>query len=86
MISFGIFCGHLKIYICWLAPTCPYLEEAGIQQSAYVSGEPESCSFGSRVPSAFTYLFGHHHLVLGSFTSPLPSPSEMAPLGRHCHQ
>lgn len=43
MILFGIFCGRLKIYICWLAPTCLYLEEADTQQSAYVSGKP--CSF-----------------------------------------
>lgn len=44
MILFGIFCGRLKIYICWLAPTCLYLEEAGTQQSAYVSGKPRSFS------------------------------------------
>lgn len=71
MILFGIFCGHLKIYICWSAPTCPYLEEAGIQQSAYVSGEPKPCSFGSSIPSAFTYLIG--------LTSLLPKPGELAP-------
>lgn len=44
MILFGIFCGRLKIYICWLAPTCLYLEAADTRQSAYASGKPRLLS------------------------------------------
>lgn len=55
MTLFGTFCGRSKIYTCWLAPTCPYSEEADTPQSAYVSGEPRAGSFRVTVPSA-----GHH--------------------------
>lgn len=47
MISSGIFCGLLKISICWLVLTCLYLVVADTQQLAYVSGKPPyaPCAF-----------------------------------------
>lgn len=83
MILLGIFYGRLKTYICWLAPTCLYLEEADTQQSACASGnqarvpldQPSVC-FRLSIPASLPFLV--------VFISLLAPPVEMAAVRKEC--